>query len=135
MAENDEKSLNIEQKKKIEKQVKKYMKSVKEWLKSKGNGEVRPEWALSLSMLESYYTDFLTLEAEIRNLDSLVEDSHYGKRPNMLLAARDKCCVRLESLQKSLGLTFKEQAKMDLIVPVAEESVLETFVKKKMEGK
>lgn len=129
MAENDEKkTLN----RRVKKQVKAFMKSVKEYLLAK-NGHIEPSWSCSLSMLEVYYSQFLMLTEEINQLDSLVEESRYGPRPSVLLTARDKTAVRLESLMKQFGITFKSASSMDIIEPVKEESPLEKFVKNKVE--
>lgn len=129
----DEKALKILQEKRVAKQVKKYMTAVEDFLKSKNSGKIPPEWACSLEMLRSYYKEFCRLTQEIDNLPSLIEHGRWGDRPNPILAVRNSIAARLESLLKSLGLTFKEQQKMDIIEPVAEESPLENFVKKRIE--
>jgi len=127
-------SLTDEEKRdnKIKNQTKKYMNSVRTFL-AKKNGEVAPEWECSLMLLEEYYKQFLTLTEEINGLDSLVVDSRYGSVPHPLLAARDKAAIRLEAMMKSCGITFKEAARMELVEPVVEESVLESYVKNKIE--
>lgn len=127
-------SLTDEEKRdnKIKNQTKKYMNSVRAFL-AKKNGEVAPEWECSLMLLEEYYKQFLTLTEEINGLTSLVVDSRYGSVPHPLLAARDKAAIRLEAMMKSCGITFKEAARMELVEPVVEESVLESFVKNKIE--
>lgn len=117
---------------KIKNQTKKYMNSVRTFL-AKKNGEVAPEWECSLMLLEEYYKQFLALTEEINGLDSLVVDSRYGSVPHPLLTARDKAAIRLEAMMKSCGITFKEAARMELVEPVVEESVLESFVKNKIE--
>lgn len=117
--------------KKVEKKVKKFMKSVRAFLAQK-SGSVRPEWECSLILLETYFEEFLMLSIEIERLDSLVSMTRYGEAPNALLGARDKSAIRLEGLLKSLGCTFKEATKMDIVEPVAEESPLDTFIKNKM---
>ena len=118
--------------KKIEKRVKKFMKSVRSFLAEK-SGSVRPEWECSLILLETYFEEFLMLTIEIENLDSLLQDSRYGTQPHPLLSARDKSAIRLEGLLKSLGCTFKEAAKMEVIEPVVEDSALDVFLKNKVE--
>lgn len=118
--------------KRVEKRVKKFMKSVRSFLAEK-SGSVRPEWECSLILLETYFEEFLMLTIEIENLDSLLQDSRYGTQPHPLLGARDKSAIRLEGLLKSLGCTFKEASKMDIVEPIAEESPLEAFVKNKIE--
>ena len=117
----------------IDRKVKAYMKSVRAFLESQNGGKIPPEWGCSLMMLETYYKEFCTLTQEIDNMDSLIEHGRWGDRPNPVLAVRNSVAARLESLLKSLGLTFKEQSKMEIIEPVAEESVLEKFVKGKIE--
>ena len=118
--------------KRVEKRVKKFMKSVRSFLAEK-SGSVRPEWECSLILLETYFEEFLMLTIEIENLDSLLQDSRYGTQPHPLLGARDKSAIRLEGLLKSLGCTFKEASKMDIVEPIIEESPLEAFVKNKIE--
>ena len=86
-----------------------FLNSVREFLKKKTGGDsVPPEWECSLMLLEEYYKQFTKLSMEIEKLDRLVVQSRYGEVPNPLLAARDKSAVRLESLMKNLGITFKE---------------------------
>ena len=123
------------QDKKVEKQVKSFMDVVNNFLASKNGGIVAPEWQLSLDMLRAYYGQFCRLTIEIDNLDSIIENTRYGKAPSALLTARDKTAVRLESLMKQLGLTLKSALTMDIAEPVKEESPLESFVKNKMESK
>lgn len=130
MVENDEKKTRM---KRVTKQVKKFMKSVKEFLMSKNGGRIPPEWGCSLAMLEEYYYQFCQLTDEIKMLDSLIVDTRYGKSPSPLLKARDTTAVRLESLLKAFGLTFKAASGMDIIEPVKEQSPLEKFVQNKIE--
>ena len=115
----------------IRRQINNFMKNVKGFLSSK-SGDVNPEWECSLIMLETYYKQFLMLTWEIDRLPSLVVDTRYGKQPNALLTARDKSAVRLESMMKQLGITFKEAARLDIIEPLNEESDLEKWVKAKI---
>jgi hypothetical protein len=137
MAEIEEKVAEIEQKqaenKRITKQVKKFMKSVKEFLMSKNGGKIPPEWGCSLMMLETYYSQFIRLTYEIDGLPSLIEQTRYGAAPSPLLKARDTTAVRLESLMKAFGLTMKSAMGMEIVEPVAEESVLDKFLKDKIE--
>lgn len=137
MAEIDENRLEIDEKKGIEKrvnkQVKKFMKAVKEFLMAKNGGRIPPEWGCSLTMLETYYEQFIRLTEEIKGLDSLITMTRYGAAPSPLLGARDKTAVRLESLLKGFGLTMKSAMGMEIVEPVAEESPLEAFVKNKIE--
>lgn len=132
MEENEKKKA---QNRRVTKAVKKYLKSVKEFIMAKNGGKIPPEWGCSLTMLEVYYQQFLLLNDEIAQLDSLVEESRYGPRPSVLLTARDKTAVRLESLLKGFGLTMKSASSMDIIEPVKEESALEKFVRNKTEEK
>jgi hypothetical protein len=125
MSENDAK--------KTKKQVKKFMKAVNAYLAEKSGGKVEKAWGCSLMLLETYYEQFITLSCEIEGLDSLVVDSRYGVVPHPLLAARDKAAIRLESLMKATGITFKEAAKLDIVETVQEESPLDAFIKNKVE--
>ena len=125
MSENDAK--------KTKKQVKKFMKAVNAYLAEKSGGKVEKAWGCSLMLLETYYEQFITLSCEIAGLDKLVVDSRYGVVPHPLLAARDKAAIRLESLMKATGITFKEAAKLDIVETVQEESPLDAFIKNKVE--
>lgn len=117
---------------KIKKQTKKFMDSVRAFLTRK-SGAVEDSWECSLMLLETYYKQFLELSDEIDGLDRLVVDSRYGVVPHPLLTARDKAAIRLEAMMKSCGITFKEAARMEIVEPAVEESVLEKFVKNKIE--
>lgn len=123
----------LKKEKKIEKKVKKFMAAVKQFLKSKGNGTVAPELECSLMLLETYYHQFLEITEEVNSLDSLLIMGRYGPAPTPLLTARDKASTQLVSLMKEMGLTFKAQAKLDVIEPQKEVSPLESFVKNKIE--
>ena len=118
---------------KVERKVKSFMKVVRKFLASKNGGDVAPEWECSLMMLETYYNQFIRLSQEIDKLDSIIEDSRYGKQPSPLLKARDATAVRLEALMKALGLTLKSALTMDIAEPIQVESPLEAFVKNKIE--
>lgn len=117
----------------IEKKTKKFMKSVRAFLASKSGGDVPAEWDCSLMLLEEYYKQFVTLTEEINQLDSLVSNSRYGPIPHPLLAARDKAAIRLEAAMKSVGITFKEAAKMETIEVTEPDSPLDNFVKGRIE--
>lgn len=127
MSKNDKKDA------KIKRQVKKFMKAVTTFLKSKNGGSVPAEWECSLMILETYFEQFCILREEISELESLVQESRYGTQPHPLLGALDKVVIRLESMLKQTGLTFKEAAKMEIVEPVAEDSPLEAFMKNKVE--
>ena len=116
----------------VEKKTRKFMESVRKFLSSKSGGTVPEEWECSLMLLEEYYKQFITLTMEIDALDSWVVDSRYGAIPHPLLAARDKAAIRLEAAMKSVGITFKEAAKMETIDVQDPETPLEAFVKGKM---
>ncbi len=137
MVEIDENMAEMKQKeaenKRINKQVKKFMKSVKEFLMAKNGGKIPPEWGCSLLMLETYYAQFIRLTYEIDALPSLIEMTRYGAAPSPLLKARDTTAVRLESLLKGFGLTMKSAMGMEIVEPVVEESVLDKFLKNKIE--
>jgi hypothetical protein len=119
---------------KIDLQVKRFMNSVRSFLCAKNNDGVADEWECSLMLLETYYKQFLELCWEIDNLDSIIVDSRYGPAPSPLLACRDKAAIRLESMLKQVGCTFKEQARLEVVKPVQEESDLERWVKSKNNG-
>lgn len=118
--------------KRIKAKVNKFMKDVRGFLTEK-SGSVRAEWECSLMLLEVYYKEFLMLTMEIDKLPSLVSKNRYGEIPHVLLATRDKSAIRLEGLLKSLGCTFKEASKMEIVETVVEESPLDSFIKNKIE--
>ena len=127
-------SINMSEKeqKKVDKRVKKFMKSVRAFLVEK-SGSVRPEWECSLLLLETYLEEFMVFSIELEKLESIVTVGRNGEQPHSLFGARDKAAVRIEGLLKSLGCTFKEAAKMEVIEPVVEDSPLEAFMKNKVE--
>ena len=120
--------------KQVAAKTKKFMAAVEEFLKSKNGGVIDPAFGCSLDMLSTYYEQYIMLSEEIRELPSLVCDSRYGKVVSPLVTARDKTSVRLESLLKQMGLTFKSASGMGTIEVKEEESVLEKYVREKMEG-
>ena len=121
--------------KQVASKTKKFMTAVEEFIKSKNGGVLSPAFSASMDMLSTYYEQYVMLSEEIKELPSLVCDSRYGKVVSPLVTARDKTAVRLESLLKQMGLTFKAAAGLNVIEPVKEESALEAFVKNKMESK
>lgn len=127
-------SINMSEKeqKKVDKRVKKFMKSVRAFLVEK-SGSVRPEWECSLLLLETYLEEFMVFSIELEKLESIVTVGRNGEQPHSLFGARDKAAVRIEGLLKSLGCTFKEAAKMEVIEPVAEDSALDSYLKNKIE--
>lgn len=130
----DKNSINMSEKeqKKVDKRVKKFMKSVRAFLVEK-SGSVRPEWECSLLLLETYLEEFMVFSIELEKLESIVTVGRNGEQPHSLFGARDKAAVRIEGLLKSLGCTFKEAAKMEVIEPVVEDSALDSFLKNKIE--
>jgi hypothetical protein len=124
--------MSEKEQKKIDKRVKKFMKSVRAFLVEK-SGSVRPEWECTLLLLETYLEEFLMFTIEIEKLEDIITIGRNGMQPNALFAARDKSAIRLEGLLKSLGCTFKEATKLDIVEPVAEESALDSFLKNKVE--
>lgn len=125
-------NMSEKEQKKIDKKVAKFMKSVRGFLIEK-SGSVRPEWECTLLLLETYLEEFLMFSIEIEKLDNIVTIGRNGQQPHSLFGARDKSSVRIEGLLKSLGCTFKEAAKMDVIEPKVEESPLDSFIKNKIE--
>ena len=124
--------MSEKEQKKVEKKVKKFMKSVRTFLTEK-SGSVRPEWEPTLLLLETYLEEFLVFSIEIEKLEDIVTIGRNGEQPHSLFGARDKSAIRLEGILKSLGCTFKEASKMDIVEPVAEVSALDAFLKNKVE--
>lgn len=117
--------------KKVDAQAKKFMKAARAFLATKGGGELRPEWELGLMMLDAYYRQFVELQMQISQLDSLVIESRYGPQPTPLLACRDKASVRLEALMKEMGLSLKSALKLNVVDAKKEETALDKFLKAK----
>ena len=124
---------NEEIRSKVDRMTKKFMKSICEFLAVKGGGSVRPEWELSITLLEAYYRQFCELNLQISQLDSFVCDSRYGLVPHPLLSCRDKASVRLEALMKEMGITLKSGIKLNVVEAKKEESVLDRYLKGKMD--
>ena len=124
---------NAKRDKRVQTKVNKYIKTTEEFLRKKNNGEINPEWMLSIEMLKQYLIQFFLISEEINNLDSMVTTSRYGSVPHPLLACRNQTYSKLLSIMKELGLTLKSQSTMKLVAPSAEESPLENFVKGKIE--
>ena len=119
--------------KRVESKTAKFMSSVRSFIASKNSNKVPEAFEGSLLLLEEYFKMFIYLSEEIAKLPSMVVDSRYGKVPSPLLAARDKASVRLESLMKQMGITFKAASTMGVVEVQTEESPLEAFVKSKIE--
>ena len=117
----------------IERNVKNFMDDVKSFLKEKQGGVVPPEQQCSLLMLETYYRQFLQIDNEIKNLDSIIMVGRYGAVPSPLLACRDKAATQLQQLMKELALTFKSNIKLNLSEPAKDESPLAKILKNKVE--
>lgn len=122
---------------KAERQTKKFMKSARAFLATKltgsPDGEIPDEFELNLILLESYYKTFIQLNLEIDDMDSIVIDGKYGSCLSPLCAARDKACVRLESLMKSMGLTLKAGKVLGTTEVKKKESPLDVFLQKQNE--
>lgn len=117
-------------------QCRKFMKSVRAFLATKltGNpeGEIPAQFELNLTLLESYYKTFIMLNLEVENMDSVLQNSKYGPIVSPICTARDKACVRLESLMKQMGLTLKSGQQMGTTEVKKEVSALERFMQKKV---
>lgn len=118
----------------VEKSTKEFMTAARKFLATKAGGnEVPPEWEISLLMLETYYKEFLELTYRIDELDSLTIVGRYGEVANPILGVRDKACARLESLLKQMGMTMKSGINLGVTDAKPEESVLDKYMKSKIE--
>lgn len=124
--------MSEKEQKKVDKKVSKFMKSIRGFLIEK-SGSVRPEWECTLLLLETYLEEFLMFSIEIEKLENIITIGRNGEQPHSFFNARDKAAIRIEGLLKSLGCTFKEAAKMDVIEPKVEDSALDVFLKNKIE--
>ena len=120
-----------EYKRKAERQTKKFMKAARAFLATKltgsSDGQIPDEFELNLILLESYYKQFIMLDLEINDLESLVIEGRYGPLVNPICNARDKACVRLESLIKQLGLSLESGKQIGSIEISKKESALDKF--------
>lgn len=116
--------------KRIDREVKTYMGKVKEFLRDKNGGSIPPSWGASIKLLDSYYREFLILNYEVGNLDSMFVMNRFGV-PAMhpLYNCRNQSAVRLESILDKLGLTMKSAIKLDVTKPIEEESPLEKYLR------
>ncbi len=119
---------------KAERMTKKFLKSARAFLAVKltgdPDGKIPEEFELNIILLESYYKTFTMLDLQINDMETLTVDSRYGPQPSPLLAIRDKACVRLESLMKSLGMTLKSGKVLGTTEVKQKETPLEKFLKK-----
>ena len=125
-----------EYKRKAERQTKKFMKAARAFLATKltgsSDGQIPDEFELNLILLESYYKQFIMLDLEISDLESLVIEGRYGPLVNPICNARDKACVRLESLMKSMGLTLKSGQQIGATEVKKARTPLEAFMQKQL---
>lgn len=95
--------------------VKRYVKAVEDFIRSKNNGELPIELEASLDMLSTYYALYLRMCDEIDRLTSLMVAENGRVEMHPLLKSRDSVVMRLDSLLKSMGVTFQQQVKMKII--------------------
>lgn len=127
-----EKLSQEEIKKEVEKRTKKYMKSITSFLITKGGGvEVPEEWYCSVMLLESYFRQFVELDIQIQQMDSIIMNGRYGPVVSPLCTARDKAATRLEAQMKEMGITLKSGIKLNVVEPKKEMSALDKFFKDK----
>lgn len=120
----------------VDTKTKEFMASVRAFLATKaGNsdGSVPKEWECSIMLLEAYFRQFLELDMRIQELDSVVVEGRYGPMVSPLCAARDKASCRLESQMKELGISMKSAIKLNVVDAKKEESVLDKYMKGKIE--
>ena len=91
-------------------------------------------------MVELMGNENAALEASLNSANTALEQANATieqmvatENARRLSAARDKAAIRLESLMKATGITFKEAAKLDIVETVQEESPLDAFIKNKVE--
>lgn len=95
--------------------VKRYVKAVEDFIRSKNGGELPIELEASLDMLSTYYALYLRMCDEIDRLTSLMVAENGRVEMHPLLKSRDSVVMRLDSLLKSMGVTFQQQVKMKII--------------------
>ena len=117
----------------VNRETKKFMTSVKKFLTVKGGGSIPTEWSLSILLLETYYKQFLMATYQLEETDSLLVESRYGLVENGLLKIQSRAATRLEKQMSELGLSLKAGSKLGVTEPKKEESVLEKYMKGKIE--
>lgn len=127
---------NNDIKKRVDKEAKKFIKSVRAFISTKAgriDGTIPPEWECSIMLLESYYRQFMELDLQIQQMDSVVVNGRYGLQVSPLCTARDKASTRLEAQLKEMGITMKSAIKLNVVDAKKEVSVLEKYMGKQIE--
>lgn len=114
-------------------ETKKFMKSVKAFLEEKNGGTIPSEWEALLGMLQNFYEQYVQATEELLTVDSLTVPSRYGVVPHPLLKIQAQASMQVQKLCSEFGLSMKQAQKLKVIEPVKEESVLEKYVKGKVE--
>ena len=118
----------------MKRKTNRYIKGVKAFIENSNDGVIPIELECSIELLEVYYSLFLQMSNEIEKLPSLmtfVNNTQQVVHP--LIHARDNVATKLDTIMKSLGITFKEQTKMKIINPVKPEAnPLDEFIKKEV---
>lgn len=90
--------------------TKKFMKSVREFL-TKKYGDIKPEWELSLDLLESTLEQYNRC-CEVLDRDGVIIDGQRGVTSHPANDIKNKCQIRIEKIFTELGLTPKAAAKL-----------------------
>lgn len=114
-------------------ETKKFMRNVTKFIEEKNEGKVPAEWEALLGMLQNYYEQYIKATNELLSSDSLIVDSRYGPQPHPLLKIQANASIQVQKLCSEFGLSMKQAQKMKIVEPKAEESVLEKYVKGKVE--
>ncbi len=118
---------------KLSNETKKFMRNVTKFIEEKNEGKVPAEWEALLGMLENFYEQYIKASEELLGLDSLTVASRYGVVPHPLLKIQREAAIQVQKLCSEFGLSMKQAQKMKIVEPKAEESVLEKYVKGKVE--
>lgn len=114
-------------------ETKKFMRNVMKFLESKNGGTIPPEWDALLDMLQNFYEQYVRASNELLSVDSLTVDSRYGPQPHPLLKIQAQASMQVQKLCAEFGLSMKQAQKLKVVEPPKEETVLDKFMKGKVE--
>lgn len=114
-------------------ETKKFMRNVEKFLQDKNGGTIPPEWEALLDMLRNFYEQYIKATQELLTVESLTVASRYGVVPHPLLKIQAQASMQVQKLCAEFGLSMKQAQKMKIVEPKTEETVLDKFMKGKVE--
>ena len=114
-------------------ETKKFMRNVEKFLEEKNGGTIPPEWEALLDMLRNFYEQYIKATQELLTVESLTVASRYGVVPHPLLKIQAQASAQVQKLCAEFGLSMRQAQKMKIVEPKTEETVLDKFMKGKVE--